>query len=186
MPLACAGIDPCRPPRRCKRRWFPRLCGDRPETVMPSSLIRMVPPPPPPVSPRSSAQFPPLIEPREPAPALLLLLRLRLGLRPRPTLQPTHPQRLPPFRERHRRVHEQPPCAAGALLQRPPAPPCRFPIPCSSASSCLAPAAPSTPAAPGPEKPPGSVRFSFPRRHRSVNAARFKKVQFQDGAIELL
>ena len=30
------------------------------------------------------------------------------------------------------------------------------------------------------------VRFSFPGRHLPLNVARFKKVQFQDAAIELL
>ena len=63
-------------------------------------------------------QRPALIEPPEPAPALLLPLRRRLGFRPRPRLQPAHPQRPPTRRERHRRMHEQAPRATPTLLKR--------------------------------------------------------------------
>ena len=63
-------------------------------------------------------QRPALIESPEPAPTLLLPLRRRRGFRPRPRLQTAHPQRPPTRRERHRRMHEQAPRAALAVLKR--------------------------------------------------------------------
>ena len=63
-------------------------------------------------------QRPALVEPPEPAPALLLPLRRRFGLRTRPRLQAAHPQRPTPLGERHRRMHEQAPRAARPLLKR--------------------------------------------------------------------
>ncbi len=63
-------------------------------------------------------QRPALIEPPEPAPALLLPFHRRFGFRPRPRLQPAHPQRPPSLGKRHRRMHEQTPCAALTLPKR--------------------------------------------------------------------